>query len=144
MANIYLPRQSIDTFCKKLFLGGVRATQPEPSKKELHCNHFQELAFSRLHFAVALDRQNKIFYGKCIIYLIPTVCGKTTYEWHTDDIQVYTSDRRMTCEYIRVTYGYHAITYEWHMNAYEWHTDNIRVHTSDIRVHTSVTRMAYK
>ena len=33
------------------------------------------------------------------------VHGKTTYESHTDDIRVHTSDIWMTYEYIRVTYG---------------------------------------
>ena len=46
-----------------------------------------------------------------------TIHGKTTYEWHTDDIRIHTSDIRMTYEYIPVTYGWH-----------------IRVHTSDIRM----------
>ena len=39
------------------------------------------------------------------------VHGKTTHEWHMDDI--------------RVTYG-------WHTSTYKWHTDD-RVHTSDIQ-----------
>ena len=55
------------------------------------------------------------------------VHGKTTYEWHTDNIRVHTSDIRMTHEYIRVTYG-------WYTSTYEWHTDDIQVHTSDIRM----------
>ena len=56
------------------------------------------------------------------------------YEWHTDNIRVHTSDIRMTFEYIRVTYG-------WHTTIYEWHTYDIKVHTSDIQMtyewHTS-------
>ena len=44
------------------------------------------------------------------------VHGKTTYEWHTDDIRLYTSDIRMTYKYIRVTYGWHTSTYECHTN----------------------------
>ena len=36
------------------------------------------------------------------------VHGKTTYEWHTDDIRVHTSHVRMTYEYTRVTYGWHT------------------------------------
>ena len=55
------------------------------------------------------------------------VHSKTTYEWHTDDMRLHTSDIRMTCEYIRVTYG-------WHTSTYEWYKDDIRVHTSDIRM----------
>ena len=51
----------------------------------------------------------------------------STYEWHTDDIRVHTSDIWMTYEYTGVTYG-------WHTSTYEWHTDDIRVHTSDIRM----------
>ena len=38
----------------------------------------------------------------------------STYEWHMDQIQVHTSDIRMTYEYIRVKYGWCASTYEWH------------------------------
>ena len=56
-----------------------------------------------------------------------TIHGKSTYEWHTDDILVHTSDIRMTYEYIPVTYRCHTRTYTWHM-------DYIRVHTSDIRM----------
>ena len=51
----------------------------------------------------------------------------STYEWHTDDIRVRTSDIRVTYEYIRVTYG-------WRTSIYEWHTDDIRKHTSDMRI----------
>ena len=45
-----------------------------------------------------------------------SVHGKTTDEWHMDDIRVHTRNIWMTCEYIRVTY--------------RW----IRVYTSDIRI----------
>ena len=44
------------------------------------------------------------------------VHSKTTYEWHTGDRRVHTSDIRMTYEYLRVTYGLHTsdirMTYE--------------------------------
>ena len=70
--------------------------------------------------------------------------GKTTGEWHTNDIGVHTSD-------IRVTYGWHTRIYEWHTdyirvhtNTYQLHTDNMRVHTNDIRVHTSGIQMTYE
>lgn len=33
------------------------------------------------------------------------VDSKSTYEWHTDDIPVQTSDIRMAYKYKRVTYG---------------------------------------
>ena len=66
-----------------------------------------------------------------------TVHGKTTDEWHTNDIRVHTSDIRMTYEYIRVTN-------EWHTSTYEWHTDDIRVHTSDIRMTYEYIRVTYK
>ena len=62
--------------------------------------------------------------------------GKTTYEWHTNDIRVHTSDIRMTYEYIRVTYG-------WHTSTCEWHTDDIRVHTSDIQMTYEYIRVTY-
>ena len=69
------------------------------------------------------------------------VHGKTTDEWHTNDIRVHTSDIRMTYEYIRVTYGWHTSTYKWHTDdirvhtiTFEWHTDDIQVHMSDIRM----------
>ena len=76
---------------------------------------------------------------------LDTVYGKTTCEWHTDDIRVHTSEVRMTYEYIQVTYGWHTsdvrmtykyirATYGHHTGIYEWHTDDIRVHTSDIRM----------
>ena len=64
----------------------------------------------------------------------------STYEWHTDEIQVtygwYASDIRMTYEYIRVKYG-------WHTSTCEWHTDDIRVHTSDIRMTYEYIRVTY-
>ena len=84
-----------------------------------------------------LTKKNK----KLSIYkVLYRVQGKSTYEWHTDDIRVHKSDIRMTYEYIRVTYG-------WHTSTYEWHTDDIQGHTSDIRmtwVHTSNIRMTYE
>ena len=60
----------------------------------------------------------------------------STYEWHTSDMQAHTSDIRMTYEYIQVTYG-------WYRSTYEWHTDDIRVHTSDIRVTYEYIRVTY-
>ena len=60
--------------------------------------------------------------------------GKTTYEWHTDDIRVHTSDIRMTYEYIRAKYGWHASTQEWHTSTYKWHTRDIQKHVSDIQM----------
>ena len=62
------------------------------------------------------------------------VHGKSTDEWHTNDIRAHTSDIRMTYEYIRVTYEWHTSRYEWHTNAIRAHTINIRVHMSDIRM----------
>ena len=73
-----------------------------------------------------------------------TVYGKTTYEWHMDDIRVHTSDIRMTYEwhkddirvhtseiqmtyeYTRMTYEYIQVTYAWHTETCEWHTDDMR------------------
>ena len=51
------------------------------------------------------------------------VHGKTTYEWHTDDIRVHKSDIR------------------WHTSTYEWNTDDIRVHVDKIWAHTNDTQM---
>ena len=70
------------------------------------------------------------------------VHGKTTDDWHTDDIRVtygwHTSGIRVTYEYIRLTYGWHTSTYEWHTSdirlTYDWHMSDIRVHTNDIRM----------
>ena len=77
-----------------------------------------------------------------------TVYGKTTYEWHTDDIRVHTSDIRMTYEYIRVRYGWHTSTYKWHTDdirvTYGWHTSTYERHTDAIRVYTSDIRMTYE
>ena len=93
--------------------------------------------------------------------LYPRVHGKITYEWHTDDIQVHTSDITddirvhtsdtqvhtsdiwMTYEYIRVTYEYIRVAYGWHTSTCEWHTDDIRVHTSDIRMTYEYIRVTY-
>ena len=80
------------------------------------------------------------------MFLLKGVYGKTTYDWHTDDIPVYTNDIQMTYEHIRVTHGWHTSTYEWHKSICEWHTDDIRVHTCDIRmtwVHTNNIRMTW-
>ena len=95
-----------------------------------------------------LENFISLFYFYVIYHpwLFKKVHGKTSYEWHTNDIQVHRSDIRMTCEYIRVTYGWHTsdirmtyeyirVTYGWHTSTYEWHTGDIRVHTSDILVH---------
>ena len=60
--------------------------------------------------------RNSRFFNK--VTSSKRVHGKTTYEWHTNDIRVHTRDRRMTYEYIRITYG-------WHTSMYEWHTDDI-------------------
>ena len=83
----------------------------------------------------------KTDYERLELHWNSMVHGKTTYEWHTDDIQVHTSgymnDIRMTYEYIRVTYGRHTSTYEWH-------TDDIRVHTSDIRMTYEYIRFTYE
>ena len=57
----------------------------------------------------------------------PMLFKDLRYEWHTDDIQVHTSDMWMAYKYIQVTYG-------WHTSTYEWHTDGIQVHMSDIRI----------
>ena len=67
------------------------------------------------------------------ILLFSMVHGKTTDEWHKDDIRII----QMTYEYIRVTY-------EWHTSTYEWHTNNIRVHTSDIQMTYEYTRVTYE
>ena len=79
------------------------------------------------------------------------VHGKTTYEWHTDDMRVHTSNIRISYEYIRVTYGWHTSTYEcigvtygWHTGTYEWNTDGIRVHTSDIWMTYGYIRLTYE
>ena len=97
-----------------------------------------------------------------LIYQMKTVHGKTTYEWHTDDIPVHTSDIRMTYEWhastyewhaddirvhrsnIQMTYEYIRVTNEWHTSAYEWHMDDIRVHTSDIRMTYMYMRVTYR
>ena len=81
--------------------------------------------------------------------------GKTTYEWHADEVRVHTSDIRLTYEYIRVPYRWHTSTIEWHTHdirvqlsdirmtyeyirvTYGWHTSKCEWHTDDIRVHTS-------
>ena len=65
------------------------------------------------------------------------VHGKTTDEWHTNDIQGHTIDIRITYEHILVTYG-------WHTSTYEWHTDDIQVHTSDIRMTYEYVWMSYE
>ena len=65
--------------------------------------------------------------------LLKTVHGKTTNEWHTNDIRVHTSN----------TDGIRVHTSDRRMT-YEWHTDDIRAHTNDIRVQTSDIRMTYE
>ena len=72
------------------------------------------------------------------------VHGKTTYEWHTDDIRVTYGWHTSTYKYIQVTYGWHTSTYEWHTSTYEWHTDGIRVRTSGMRVTYMYTRVTYR
>ena len=57
-------------------------------------------------------------------YHEPLVHGKTTDEWHTNDIRLHTSDIRMTYKHIQLTYG-------CHMNAYEWHTNEMRVYKNN-------------
>ena len=101
--------------------------QPELSKKELHLSHFGELTFSRWHLAVALERQNKTFYGKCFIYLILTVHGKSTCEWHTDDI-------RATNEWHKNDIRVQTSAYEWHTSIYQCHTHDTQVDASDIQM----------
>ena len=59
-----------------------------------------------------------------------SVHGKTTYKWHTDDIQVHTSDIRLT--------------YEWRTSTYKWLSDDIRVNTSHIRMTYEYVRVTYK
>ena len=58
-----------------------------------------------------------------------SVHGKTTDEWHTNDIRVHTSGIRMT--------------YEWHTSTYEWHTSDMQAHTSDIRMTYEYIRVTY-
>ena len=69
-----------------------------------------------------------------IVFRLLMVPGKTTDEWHTDDIPVHTSDIRMTYEYIRVTYRWHTSDIPLHTTTCKWHTGDIRVHTADIRM----------
>ena len=69
------------------------------------------------------------------------------YKWHTDNIQVHTSDYKWQvspCEYIRVTIRWHTTTYELHTNDIRVHTDNLRAHTSNIRVHTNGRGVTYE
>ena len=79
--------------------------------------------------------KNKI--KRLSLWQLETVHGKTTDEWHTNDIRVHTSDIEMTYEYIRVTYG-------WHTSTHEWHTDDIRVPTSDMRMTCEYIGMTYE
>ena len=62
----------------------------------------------------------------------------STYEWHTDDIRVHTSDIWMIYEYIRVTYGWHTthiqVIYRGHASTYEWDTNDIQVIYEYIRL----------
>ena len=92
----------------------------------------------RQHFLKLLSMLNQHFLtpgqGQSTMHLVH---GKTTDEWHTNDIWVHTSDIRVTYEYMRVTYGWCTSTNEWHTNeirvdtsekrmTYKWHTDDIR------------------
>ena len=83
----------------------------------------------------------KTVYERLELHWNSVVHGKTTHEWHTDDIQVHTcgymSDIWMTYEYIPVTYGWNTSTYQWHM-------EDIRVHTSDIRMTYEYIRATYE
>ena len=66
-----------------------------------------------------------------------SVYGKATYEWHTGDIPVHTSNEGMTYEYIWVTY-------RWHTSTYELHTNETQVHTNDIRMTYEYIRLTYE
>ena len=79
--------------------------------------------------SVRFKCENPAFSEKRYVSFSNTKNVSFSYNWHTDDIRVYTSDMRMTYEYIRVTHG-------WNSSIYEWHTNDIwiRVHTSDIRM----------
>ena len=59
-----------------------------------------------------------------------TVHGKTTDEWHTDDIRVHTSDIWMT--------------YEWHTSTSDWDTNGIRVHIDKTQAHANDMRMTWE
>ena len=130
-------------------------------------NHkIESLSQGLLQAITSTENQLKSY----IILQAKTVHGKTTYEWHTDDIRVNTSDIRMTYKYIRVTYGWHwseirmtyeyirvaygwhrseirmtyeyiRVTYRWHKSTYEWHTNGIRVHLDKIWAHTNDMQM---
>ena len=39
-------------------------------------------------------------YWLVVFYTFEMVHGKTTYEWHTDDMQVHTSDIQLSYEHI--------------------------------------------
>ena len=58
----------------------------------------------------------------------------STYEWHTDGMQVHTSDIRMTYQYIRVTYGWHASTYDWQANDIWVYVGKIWAHTNNMQM----------
>ena len=95
---------------------------------------------------ISLQGSFDLLYG-CIF----PVHAKTTYEWHTDEIRVHTSDIRMIYESddwhmdeirvhtsdIRMTNDYIQVIYGWHTSKCEWHMDDIRVHMSDIPSHTN-------
>ena len=71
------------------------------------------------------------------------VHGKTTYEWHMDDIRVHMSDIRMTCKHkddIRV----HTSDMPLYIGAYGWLTDNMRVQTSDILMAYDYIQILYE
>ena len=66
-----------------------------------------------------LEITSSLLLGLCDLEInffssLGSVHGKTTYEWHTDDIRVHKSDIRITYEYIRVTYEYIQVAYGWH------------------------------
>ena len=80
---------------------------------------------------------------------------RVTYEWHTSTYEWHTDDIRVTHEHIQVTHGWHTSTYEWHTSdirvTYEWHTSTYEwhtAHTNDVRViyewHTSDIRMTFE
>ena len=66
---------------------------------------------------------------------LTAIHGKNTYECHTGDIRVHTSDIRMTCEWhtddIRLHTSDIQMTYEWYTSTYDWHVNdwrNIKLH----------------
>ena len=62
--------------------------------------------------------------------------GKTTDEWHTDDVRVHTTDIRMTYEWVHtgdiwITCECMQMTCGWHMITYRWHRDDKPGYMSD-------------